>query len=179
MTGLTRRSTQHFCHRAPVLVALGEWRTCDGLRRSARVRFHHGGAHQHLWRFADVRAHAVVCTVLEHGAAVDLTALEDQQLGGLIMSDPAGTLLLAAFLILLVKWIESSRQERWQYTRIAQLSGYRLENCEMRSLLIAAAVSALLAAGWTPEREAGEGRRGVDQRRRRARGQSGNSQIRL
>jgi putative membrane protein len=52
----------------------------------------------------------------------NLTALEDQQLGGLIMWIPAGTLLLAAFLILLVKWMKQS-QERWQYTRMAQLSG--------------------------------------------------------
>ena len=52
----------------------------------------------------------------------NLTALEDQQLGGLIMWIPAGTLLLAAFLILLVKWMKHS-QERWQYTRMAQLSG--------------------------------------------------------
>ena len=51
-----------------------------------------------------------------------LTPLEDQQLGGLIMWIPAGTLLLAAFLILLVKWMKQS-QDRWQYTRMAQLSG--------------------------------------------------------
>lgn len=52
----------------------------------------------------------------------NLTALEDQQLGGLIMWIPAGTVLLAAFLILLVKWMKQSEQ-RWQYTRMAQLSG--------------------------------------------------------
>lgn len=52
----------------------------------------------------------------------NLTPLEDQQLGGLIMWIPAGTLLLAAFLILLVKWMKQS-QDRWQYTRMAQLSG--------------------------------------------------------
>ena len=52
----------------------------------------------------------------------NLTPLEDQQLGGLIMWIPAGTLLLGAFLILLVKWMKQS-QDRWQYTRMAQLSG--------------------------------------------------------
>lgn len=52
----------------------------------------------------------------------NLTPLEDQQLGGLIMWIPAGTVLLAAFLILLVKWMKHS-QDRWQYTRMAQLSG--------------------------------------------------------
>jgi putative membrane protein len=52
----------------------------------------------------------------------NLTPLEDQQVGGLIMWIPAGTLLLAAFLILLVKWMKHS-QDRWQYTRMAQLSG--------------------------------------------------------
>jgi putative membrane protein len=57
----------------------------------------------------------------------NLTALEDQQLGGLIMWIPAGTLLLAAFLILLVKWMKQS-QERWQYTRMAQLSGLPVGN---------------------------------------------------
>jgi len=57
----------------------------------------------------------------------NLTPLEDQQLGGLIMWIPAGTLLLGAFLILLVKWMKQS-QERWQYTRMAQLSGLPIGN---------------------------------------------------
>ena len=57
----------------------------------------------------------------------NLTALEDQQLGGLIMWIPAGSLLLAAFLVLLVKWMKHS-QERWQYTRMAQLSGSPVGN---------------------------------------------------
>lgn len=50
-----------------------------------------------------------------------LTALEDQQLGGLIMWIPAGTLLLIVALVLLVKWIQES-QIRWQYTRMAELA---------------------------------------------------------
>jgi putative membrane protein len=49
-----------------------------------------------------------------------LTALEDQQLGGLIMWVPAGTLLLVVALIFLVKWMNES-QTRWQYTRVAEL----------------------------------------------------------
>lgn len=53
--------------------------------------------------------------------AWQLTALEDQQLGGLIMWIPAGTLLLIVALVLLVKWIQES-QTRWQYTRLAELS---------------------------------------------------------
>jgi putative membrane protein len=48
------------------------------------------------------------------------TALEDQQLGGLIMWIPAGTLLLIVALVLLVKWMNDS-QIRWQYTRMAEL----------------------------------------------------------
>jgi putative membrane protein len=54
-----------------------------------------------------------------------LTAMEDQQLGGLIMWIPAGTLLLIVFLILLVKWMKES-QTRWKYTRMAELA--RLSN---------------------------------------------------
>src|SRR5256714_12592595 len=50
-----------------------------------------------------------------------LTALEDQQLGGLIMWIPAGTLLLIVALVLLVKWINVS-QTRWRYTRMAELN---------------------------------------------------------
>lgn len=50
-----------------------------------------------------------------------LTALEDQQLGGLIMWIPAGTLLLIVALVLLVKWMNQS-QSRWQYTRMAELT---------------------------------------------------------
>jgi putative membrane protein len=49
-----------------------------------------------------------------------LTALEDQQIGGLIMWIPAGTLLLIVALLLLVKWLQES-QTRWQYTRMAEL----------------------------------------------------------
>jgi putative membrane protein len=58
-----------------------------------------------------------------------LTALEDQQLGGLIMWIPAGTLLLIVAMILLVKWMKES-QARWQYTRLAELS--RLSGEEMK-----------------------------------------------
>jgi putative membrane protein len=49
------------------------------------------------------------------------TALEDQQLGGLIMWIPAGTLLIAVGLWLLVKWLNQS-QLRWQYTQMAELT---------------------------------------------------------
>ena len=52
-----------------------------------------------------------------------LTALEDQQIGGLIMWIPAGTLLLMVALVLLVKWIQES-QTRWQYTRMAELGRF-------------------------------------------------------
>lgn len=50
-----------------------------------------------------------------------LTALEDQQLGGLIMWIPAGTLLIVIGLILSVKWMRES-ETRWQYTRVAELT---------------------------------------------------------
>jgi cytochrome c oxidase assembly factor CtaG len=58
-----------------------------------------------------------------------LTALEDQQLGGLIMWIPAGVLLLIVSLILFVKWINHS-QVRWEYTRVAALA--RLSNGGVR-----------------------------------------------
>jgi putative membrane protein len=57
--------------------------------------------------------------------AWNLTALEDQQLGGLIMWIPAGTLLLIVSLVLLVKWMKES-QTRLQYTRMAEFT--RLTN---------------------------------------------------
>jgi putative membrane protein len=57
------------------------------------------------------------------------TALEDQQLGGLIMWIPAGTLLIAVGLWLVVKWLNQS-QVRWQYTRMAELA--RLSQGESR-----------------------------------------------
>ena len=50
-----------------------------------------------------------------------ITALEDQQLGGLIMWIPAGTLLLIVALVLLFKWMNES-DARWQYTRMADLT---------------------------------------------------------
>ncbi len=49
-----------------------------------------------------------------------MTALEDQQIGGLVMWIPAGTILLIVTLALVVQWIRSS-DERWQYTRTAAL----------------------------------------------------------
>jgi putative membrane protein len=47
-----------------------------------------------------------------------ITAIEDQQLGGLIMWIPAGTLLLIVSLVLLARWLNES-QTRFQYTEIA------------------------------------------------------------
>jgi putative membrane protein len=49
-----------------------------------------------------------------------LTAIEDQQLGGLIMWIPAGTLLTIAALVLFAKWLRHS-ERRWQYTHTAAL----------------------------------------------------------
>ncbi|MGH9514207.1 MAG: cytochrome c oxidase assembly protein [Terriglobales bacterium] len=49
-----------------------------------------------------------------------ISALEDQQLGGLIMWIPAGTLLTVVALVLLAKWLRHSEQ-RWEYTHTAAL----------------------------------------------------------
>lgn len=49
-----------------------------------------------------------------------LTALQDQQVGGLIMWIPAGTLLTIVALLLLARWISQS-DTRWEYTRTAAL----------------------------------------------------------
>jgi putative membrane protein len=49
-----------------------------------------------------------------------LTALQDQQLGGLIMWVPAGVLLVIVALILFAKWLRES-ETRWEYTRTAEL----------------------------------------------------------
>lgn len=49
-----------------------------------------------------------------------LTALQDQQIGGLIMWVPAGTLLTIVALVLLAKWMTHS-DTRWEYTRAAAL----------------------------------------------------------
>lgn len=50
-----------------------------------------------------------------------LTAIEDQQLGGLIMWIPAGTILLLVALFLLVRWMNDA-QVRFDYTRMADLA---------------------------------------------------------
>jgi putative membrane protein len=47
-----------------------------------------------------------------------ISALEDQQLGGLIMWIPAGTLLVVVSLVLLVKWMAES-DRRWKHSRAA------------------------------------------------------------
>jgi putative membrane protein len=47
-----------------------------------------------------------------------MSALQDQQLGGLIMWVPAGMLLTVVALVLLAKWMSHS-QQRWEYTRAA------------------------------------------------------------
>jgi cytochrome c oxidase assembly factor CtaG len=49
-----------------------------------------------------------------------LNALQDQQIGGLIMWIPAGTLLTIVALVLLAKWMSHS-DTRWEYTRAAAL----------------------------------------------------------
>ncbi|HKR82539.1 MAG TPA: cytochrome c oxidase assembly protein [Terriglobales bacterium] len=49
-----------------------------------------------------------------------ITALEDQQIGGLIMWIPAGTLLTIVALVLLARWLQHS-DRRWEYTRTAAL----------------------------------------------------------
>jgi len=50
----------------------------------------------------------------------DLTALQDQQIGGLVMWVPAGALLTVVALVLLGKWMSHS-DTRWEYTRAAEL----------------------------------------------------------
>jgi putative membrane protein len=49
-----------------------------------------------------------------------LTALQDQQIGGLVMWVPAGALLTVVALLLLAKWMSHS-DTRWEYTRAAAL----------------------------------------------------------
>jgi putative membrane protein len=49
-----------------------------------------------------------------------LTALEDQQIGGLVMWIPAGTLLTVVGVLLFVKWMKEA-ERRWEYTRTAAL----------------------------------------------------------
>lgn len=49
-----------------------------------------------------------------------ITPLQDQQIGGLIMWVPAGTLLTIVALVLLAKWMTHS-DTRWEYTRAAAL----------------------------------------------------------
>lgn len=53
-------------------------------------------------------------------ASWHLTALQDQQLGGLIMWVPSGTLLTVIGLALLAAWLRQS-ERRWSYTRTAVL----------------------------------------------------------
>jgi len=53
-------------------------------------------------------------------AAWGLTEIQDQQIGGLIMWVPAGTLLTIVALVLVAKWMSHS-QQRWEYTRTAEL----------------------------------------------------------
>jgi putative membrane protein len=49
-----------------------------------------------------------------------LTGLEDQQLGGLIMWIPAGTVLLIVTLFLMARWMKHS-DRRWEFGRTAEL----------------------------------------------------------
>jgi cytochrome c oxidase assembly factor CtaG len=52
--------------------------------------------------------------------AWNISALQDQQIGGLIMWVPAGALLTIIGLLFLVKWLQES-QRRWEYTRTAEV----------------------------------------------------------
>jgi putative membrane protein len=60
-----------------------------------------------------------------------LSALEDQQLGGLIMWIPAGTLLVIVSLVLLVKWMAES-DRRWKHTQTATLIRASLKASDAR-----------------------------------------------
>jgi len=64
--------------------------------------------------------HAWYPTYLSTTQAWSLSPIEDQQLGGLIMWVPAGTLLLIVGLALLAAWIGESGR-RYEYTRVAAL----------------------------------------------------------
>jgi putative membrane protein len=64
--------------------------------------------------------HAWYASYTSTAPAWHLTALQDQQLGGLIMWVPAGTLLSIITLVLLFKWMNES-QTRWEYTRAAEV----------------------------------------------------------
>jgi cytochrome c oxidase assembly factor CtaG len=57
---------------------------------------------------------------LQTAPAWHLTALEDQQIGGLIMWIPAGTILTLLMLALFIRWVQDS-QRRWEYTRTAEV----------------------------------------------------------
>jgi cytochrome c oxidase assembly factor CtaG/cytochrome c2 len=70
-----------------------------------------------------------------------LTALEDQQIGGLIMWIPAGTLLLGFTLVFLARWMKDS-DKRWQYTRTAEVLRHSSKAPFSAKLLIAALIPA-------------------------------------
>lgn len=52
--------------------------------------------------------------------AWNISALQDQQIGGLIMWVPAGGLLTVVGLLFFIQWLHES-QRRWEYTRTAEL----------------------------------------------------------
>jgi cytochrome c oxidase assembly factor CtaG/cytochrome c2 len=68
-----------------------------------------------------------------------LTALEDQQIGGLIMWIPAGTLLLGFTLVFLALWMKDS-DRRWEFTRTAEVLRDSSKARFSAKLLIAALV---------------------------------------
>jgi cytochrome c oxidase assembly factor CtaG/cytochrome c2 len=82
-----------------------------------------------------------------------LTALEDQQIGGLIMWIPAGTLLLCFTLVFLSRWMKDS-DKRWEFTRTADVIRNSAKGSLSAKLLIAALIpaSALVLAGCSHSR---------------------------
>jgi putative membrane protein len=74
-------------------------------RRGDAVHLHDHGAHRRARRAADLVGDGLVSLVSAHDAGIRLHALEDQQLGGLIMWVPGGLAYLFAGLALAARWL--------------------------------------------------------------------------
>ena len=108
----SRRATHDFPgERADLLVAFSESHGDDRLRRRIGIRLHHNSPHKRPGGAPDLCPQPWYSSYITTAPARGLTALEDQQLGGLIMWIPAGTLLLIVALVLLVKWMNEAQTD--------------------------------------------------------------------
>jgi putative membrane protein len=111
---VTHLSLHRWQHTTFLVTALLFWYSLLRISRSGEAVWHLFFTMLHtsvLGALIAVAPRVLYTTQTAHSLAWGLTALEDQQLAGIFMWVPAGTIYVAAALVFAARWINSSPQE--------------------------------------------------------------------